>query len=210
MRRTLVHLVDDGLLLLGEFRVVRVTTHIAVNRHAHHLFGIFLAFVNRRSLNFRNFWKLLFAAGGLESIWRYGNILLKGGEGPFVTKESLVFIIAKLRTIVVNWHARCRFAHDYPLISLTSRYHLLPEFEASLLKRKFELRKKLLIGVLTGLKTDSAAECLSRSNQILHMFQFAPLVVVSNREETRSFQEVVSFGTIVLILCAQFFHLSFK
>jgi len=42
------------------------------------------------------------------------------------------------------------------------------------------------------------------------MFQFAPLVVVSDREQTGSLQEVVPIGTIVLVLRTKIFHLSFE
>ena len=210
MWRTLVHLVDDGLLLLGEFWLVGIAAHVAVNRHPHDCFGIFFAFVHRRSLDFWDLWKLLFAAGSLEPIRRNSNIILNCGEGPFVSKEPLVFIDAKLRAIVVNRNTRCRFAHHLPLIGLASRYHLLPEIEPSLLKGKFKLRKKLLIGVFTRLKTDGTAEGLSRPHQIIQMFQFAPLIVVSDREQTSSLQEVISFGTIVLVLCAQVLYLGLK
>jgi hypothetical protein len=42
------------------------------------------------------------------------------------------------------------------------------------------------------------------------MFKFAPLIVVSNSEQTGPLQEVVPIGTIVLVLRPQFFHLSLE
>jgi hypothetical protein len=42
------------------------------------------------------------------------------------------------------------------------------------------------------------------------MFQFASLIVVSNSKQTGSLQEVVSVGTVVLILGAQIFNFGFK
>jgi len=64
--------------------------------------------------------------------------------------------------------------------------------------------------VFTRLKTDSAAECLGRSNQIFQMFQFAPLVVVCDSEQTSSLQEVVPIGTIIMVLRSQILHLGLE
>ena len=72
VNRPLIHLVNDGLLLFGQIRLVRVVAHVAMNRHSHGLIlWLFTYRVSRRMLDFRNFGQLFFATRALEPIGRY-------------------------------------------------------------------------------------------------------------------------------------------
>lgn len=142
-RRSLVHLVNDGILSLGKFRLAFAT----VVRLAHGHFRISVLY--RRRLVFRDFRQTFFVVNDSLEFGGISCKVLQSRHVSLMLNESLFIIHTEISAIVPNRSACRRNCHHFSLVGLATRYHLLSQFKPCLFKRKFELRQKLLISVFT-------------------------------------------------------------